>query len=1371
MRNVMYRPRIARKALILAAALGCLLLAAAPCRAMSDDFNGDVIEWDIDVGGLASCSSGLTHCYESALISPEGWYSLNLTIPASAFENLQSGGYIWLSVHTDPSDVYEKNYRYRTETVSDGGTEKLVYYLLEYWASQSPLPKEQGPYDVPQGGVSVSYGASYALDPQAFEMMDFSYSRDGAGFAFPVTVNLSPSARHWIGNAPWQEGDPWENPDTEYADEEGPGQCAVNGQGLPFYAVNSATRGLVISDMLFSAPAPGPDMTLAMTYSPVPSRTGMLGSGWAFSLDAAVTANCSSATLRKGSHQTVSFSGTLCPAPAVFPATLVPQTGNFDKLVRVADGFEYTPKGTRETYRFTVQDEDGAWLLQEVTDANGNALTIVRNPDFTIASVADAAGRTATFDYDADKRCVAIHLPGGTQALFVYASGDLVRVTDPAGVVTQYVYDVSHYLVSMTAGGKTASFVYDGVDKGALASLTDAGGNVVTYSRNSSTNAITRTGAGNRSTVYLSENGRTTRVTDPLSLVTSTTYFANGLPKRLTEPGNVLTDYVFDASANLTSLTRSSGGLSQSWSMTYDGDGNLLTVTDPLSRIWAYSYDAAGNPLTAATPMGLQTSFVYDGKGQPLTVTLPGGRVWSYAYDAQGNPVSRTDPLARVTAFGYDAVGNLTLARDPRGAETRFEYDANRRRTRTVWPGGASRHTAYGCCAPESFTDERGGVTRYDYDGLLRLTRATFPGGGSTSYESDANGDLTRVTDALEHATTLTYDAGGRLTGAADPLDNEISLSYGVLGRPITFIDQRGNWTSFNYDTLGRYIGLTDPLNHTASLTRDAAGNVIRKTNARGGVVDFTLDGDGRLIAKKYGAAEVASFAYHAQTGDLASFSSASYGTVTYARDALGRATRIDYPDGTSVSFTYDASGNMNGLTYPGNLTAVTTYDARNRVSALAVDALTMSLGYDAAGNLVSESRSNGVSSAYGYDADQRLISVSHARSGAPFVQLAYVRDATGKVTGESGFQPREVWQESAAAAGNFDAAGRQTYFGAENMTSDNDGNVTAMTGARNIAISYDPENRPTSITVSGVASTFVYDALGNRVRRTRSGVVTNYHYDHLGRLLFETDGTGATTMLYVYADRRLVASGTQTGGFRFHHMDKTGSALALTGASGSVVAAYAYDPFGRVLDRTGPADTAFTFSGAYGVMEEGEGLYFMRNRYYDAVTGRFLHKDPIGIAGGFNPYRFVQNDPVARIDPLGLEDFEPHGYGGEGGYDVNTAEGTYDLASGRAPHTADPASDEEALVAGIIVAATVGAMIAAPALCAAPEAAGGGGMIDKLAYSQKLMRQWGGRLPGVDPRSGAGFDWLMNAPMPQKDKVRVFTGALKYVFRTGTGW
>ncbi|MFP5259310.1 MAG: RHS repeat-associated core domain-containing protein [Acidobacteriota bacterium] len=53
--------------------------------------------------------------------------------------------------------------------------------------------------------------------------------------------------------------------------------------------------------------------------------------------------------------------------------------------------------------------------------------------------------------------------------------------------------------------------------------------------------------------------------------------------------------------------------------------------------------------------------------------------------------------------------------------------------------------------------------------------------------------------------------------------------------------------------------------------------------------------------------------------------------------------------------------------------------------------------------------------------------------------------------------------------------------------------------------------------------------------------------------------------------------------------------------------------------------------------MDEGDALFFMQNRYYDATTGRFIRRDPIGFSGGVNLYRYAANNPISRIDPSGL--------------------------------------------------------------------------------------------------------------------------------------
>ncbi len=58
------------------------------------------------------------------------------------------------------------------------------------------------------------------------------------------------------------------------------------------------------------------------------------------------------------------------------------------------------------------------------------------------------------------------------------------------------------------------------------------------------------------------------------------------------------------------------------------------------------------------------------------------------------------------------------------------------------------------------------------------------------------------------------------------------------------------------------------------------------------------------------------------------------------------------------------------------------------------------------------------------------------------------------------------------------------------------------------------------------------------------------------------------------------------------------------------------------------------TFQSKY--YDSESGLYYYYHRYYDPQRGRFITEDPIGISGGLNLYRFVNNNPVMNVDPWG---------------------------------------------------------------------------------------------------------------------------------------
>lgn len=70
------------------------------------------------------------------------------------------------------------------------------------------------------------------------------------------------------------------------------------------------------------------------------------------------------------------------------------------------------------------------------------------------------------------------------------------------------------------------------------------------------------------------------------------------------------------------------------------------------------------------------------------------------------------------------------------------------------------------------------------------------------------------------------------------------------------------------------------------------------------------------------------------------------------------------------------------------------------------------------------------------------------------------------------------------------------------------------------------------------------------------------------------------------------------------------GNTSELTAAAGTVLNAYEYDPFGVSLSKSEAVPNPFEFVGEYGVMNEENGLEFMRARYYENGIGRFVSAD-----------------------------------------------------------------------------------------------------------------------------------------------------------------
>ncbi len=107
---------------------------------------------------------------------------------------------------------------------------------------------------------------------------------------------------------------------------------------------------------------------------------------------------------------------------------------------------------------------------------------------------------------------------------------------------------------------------------------------------------------------------------------------------------------------------------------------------------------------------------------------------------------------------------------------------------------------------------------------------------------------------------------------------------------------------------------------------------------------------------------------------------------------------------------------------------------------------------------------------------------------------------------------------------------------------------------------------------------------------------------------------------------------------------DANFNVTALLNNSGAVVERYVYDPFGTatVLNAAwsviGSSAYAWQHLHQGGKLDAFSGLVHFRNRDYSTSLGRWVSLDPIRFqAGDVNLYRYVGNNAVNALDPLGL--------------------------------------------------------------------------------------------------------------------------------------
>jgi len=181
--------------------------------------------------------------------------------------------------------------------------------------------------------------------------------------------------------------------------------------------------------------------------------------------------------------------------------------------------------------------------------------------------------------------------------------------------------------------------------------------------------------------------------------------------------------------------------------------------------------------------------------------------------------------------------------------------------------------------------------------------------------------------------------------------------------------------------------------------------------------------------------------------------------------------------------------------------------------------------------------------------------------------------------------------------------------------------------------------------------SQWSYNGFGQRVQEisyTNGVAVTTNKFLWAGgtQPVEQRDASGATVLKRYYGQGMQIVSGSDAGTYFYQH-DHLGSVRAMTDSTGNLRGVWDYDPFGRVsnnLVTSNAVDSDFKFTGHF--YHEKSTLHLTLYRAYDADTGRWISRDPIGENGGINLYGYCLNDPINLWDPLGLDPYAGYANG-----------------------------------------------------------------------------------------------------------------------------
>jgi|GEM_PF-5262972 len=974
----------------------------------------------------------------------------------------------------------------------------------------------------------------------------------------------------------------------------------------------------------------------------------------------------------------------------------------FSNLCHIIDGAGREAIIIRERCKTT-----GESLIAALVDSEGRETTfeykLEREPSGTLKNylkcIVDMVDRQTKFCYD-NGRLTKITYPDGETSHFNYdEANNLTRVVEPSGLGVQLAFTNNratslHHLNNSGAvianRGATINYLPNGTTT-VIDSHSAARIDYIFCSRNEPLSEHITSEVGNTLTttvhtgthfVALHQRQVNNQMLIPARNIDWAFALADGGTISLTEGLSYAITHFnhrYDKVTHTEHYLQQGAAVESKTSYTYDSEGRLAT------EITVETHAQTNNQSPQITQF--TTNYTYTKTGKLTRVETCDGLVQESIFDTDNTLTSQStyhisDPLSRFVSVGDSLQNdsNCPNATDnvANKSHTLFGTDFNSGRLKAI----------------SASADGAKNATRFEYEkGFLTALRSGSSSGINFEYEYDNEGRKTRVFVNRRTANCQPYIVYGYATETQGALRIDVVTanypngeiyqsrtdSFGrlhtlrhILRGVNTVILQNTYGTNRNANTFGKLLTTLDRKSHlTTSFTYDRDGNVISETTTGGQGVPLrlsqTFNPDNTLNTRTYVVANRIALNYNFGYDDnqqLTEINLPSTDTLKITTDNLNRLekTSLDINGGSiattlSTEYCYYQNGKaasdlVRALTQKvGNKTLRFRYCYNSSGAVTKVgNNFEQTVGeytYDDLGRLVKEVDAKGNKSEWGYDTNGNILFKKHTKAGETDAAIKeYVYDNNERLVSLVRHSERS---EESSVSENFvyDALGNPTTYRDNTLT---------WTHLRNLASVQTPR---------GIV-TFEYNNQNLRRRRTTQNQRIDYTWSN-GKMISETHSivTGpnppiivnpnsiVATLDYFYGIDETPMGFILTTGqgpntthqIYYYVKNLQGDVVQVVGTNGQVVAEYAYDAWGNHEIVTSVGDVAHINPIRYRsyYYDNETSLYYLKSRYYDSETGRFINADAIQILeltktdiNGLNLFAYCGNDPINYIDHTG---------------------------------------------------------------------------------------------------------------------------------------